>query len=238
MNFKNQIELELYFADHFDTILFPVLADLYLENNDLVRARKVCDIGLKHHENNPAGLFIIAQVEKLEGNLKGSEKLLEKVLTLNYDHLAAAEMLCEVQTVLGRAANRLLKSWKHVQSLDSTHNTAKSFIEKVEGKKNDAPRTLKTSQIQSEIKSESGKTIDIPKEKNDLQTAQLNDFNNPVKVSPRLATFTYVSVLKNQGLFLQALEVLEILEAKGESLEAISLERDTIHTLIENAKKD
>ena len=25
MDLKNQIELELYFADHFDTILFPVL---------------------------------------------------------------------------------------------------------------------------------------------------------------------------------------------------------------------
>ena len=237
MNFKNQIELELYFADHFDTILFPVLADIYLEKNDLVRARKVCDIGLKYHENNVAGLFIVAQVEQLEGNLKKSEKLLEKVLTLSYDHLAAAEMLCEVQTVLGRAANRLLKSWKHVQSLDSTHTTAKNFIEKVEGVANDNPQGLK-NQMQSDIKPKSGKTIDISKEKNDLQTIQLDDFNSPVKISPRLATFTYVSVLKNQGLFSQALEVLEILEAKGESLESISLERDTIQTLIENEKKD
>ena len=30
MDLKNQIELELYFADHFDTILFPVLADIIL----------------------------------------------------------------------------------------------------------------------------------------------------------------------------------------------------------------
>ena len=30
MDLKNQIELELYFADHFDTVLFPVLADIYL----------------------------------------------------------------------------------------------------------------------------------------------------------------------------------------------------------------
>ena len=41
MNLNNQIELELYFADHFDTILFPVLAEMYLEQNDLRRARKV-----------------------------------------------------------------------------------------------------------------------------------------------------------------------------------------------------
>ena len=58
MDFKNQIELELYFADHFDTILFPVLADLYFRQDDLRRARKVCEIGLKHHENDSAGLFL------------------------------------------------------------------------------------------------------------------------------------------------------------------------------------
>ena len=54
MDLDSQIELEIYFADHFDTILFPVLADLYLKNNELNRARKVCEIGLKHHKNDPA----------------------------------------------------------------------------------------------------------------------------------------------------------------------------------------
>ena len=51
MDFKNQIELELYFADHFDTILYSVLADIYLNQEDLKRARRVCEIGLRHHEN-------------------------------------------------------------------------------------------------------------------------------------------------------------------------------------------
>ena len=57
-------------------------------------------------------------------------------------------------------------------------------------------------------------------------------------MSSRLATFTLVSVLKNQGLFSQALEVLDALENKGEDLESISLERDTIKTLIEKSQKD
>ena len=131
MNFNNQIELELYFADHFDTILFPVLADMYLEQGDLKRARKVCDIGLKHQKNNSAGLFILAQVEKAEGNYKETEKALERVLLYTHDHLAAAEMLCEIQTVLGRASNRLLKSWKHVLALYPENKTAQNFIIKV-----------------------------------------------------------------------------------------------------------
>ena len=69
-------------------------------------------------------------------------------------------------------------------------------------------------------------------------TLQKNEFQDPLKVSPRLATFTLVSVLKNQGLFSQALEVLDVLEEKGESPKSIALERDTIKTLIENLKKD
>ena len=132
MNLNNQIELELYFADHFDTVLFPVLADIYLHKNDLIRARKVCDIGLKHHRNDSAGLFILAKINNIEGDYKEAEKLLERVLTYSNNHLAAAEMLCEIQTVLGRASSRLLKSWKRVLELNPPHEVAKSFIKKVE----------------------------------------------------------------------------------------------------------
>ena len=46
MNLNNQSEFEAYFADNFDTVLFPILADMYLQKRDIERARKVCDIGL------------------------------------------------------------------------------------------------------------------------------------------------------------------------------------------------
>ena len=237
MNLKNQIELELYFADHFDTILFPVLADIYLEQDDLKRARKVCDIGLKHHKNNSAGLFILAQVEKAEGNYKETEKSLERILLYTQDHLAAAEMLCEIQTVLGRASNRLLKSWKHVLSLNPDHKTAQNFISKVES----ADTTPKSK---TNLKSQRTATVtpiqrdEPPVQKQSVAPPVSIEPQEPLKVSSRLATFTLVAVLKNQGLFEQALEVLDALEEKGESLESISLERDTINTLIQNSKKD
>ena len=60
----------------------------------------------------------------------------------------------------------------------------------------------------------------------------------PLKVSPSLATFTLVSVLKNQGLFDQALDVLDHLEKKGENTEAINIEREIIQTLIKKSNKD
>ena len=239
MDFKNQIELELYFADHFDTILFPVLADLYFRQDDLRRARKVCEIGLKHHENDSAGLFLLAQIEKQEGNLKEAEKLLERVLLVTRDHLSAAEALCEIQTVLGRATNRLLKSWKRVLDLNPKHETAQSFIKKIEGdSEKQKPKIVTKTRVKPKPKAE--REASVPKKSNNNvpPPPAINDLSEPLKVSSRLATFTLVSVLKNQGLFSQALDVLEALEEKGESQEAISLERDTIQTLIERSKKD
>jgi tetratricopeptide (TPR) repeat protein len=238
MNLKNQIELELYFADHFDTILFPVLAELYLNQNDLKRARKVCDIGLKHHQSDSAGLYILAQIEKLEGNFKETETALEQVLLFADDHLAAAKMLCEIQTVLGRAPNRLLKSWKHVLELDSANETAHAFIKKVELGDDKKPKK-KILKPKTHTSGESvPKKIALPPEPNIVSKPLLDQRTEPLQVSSRLATFTLVAVLKNQGLFDQALEVLDALEEKGESPESISLERDIIETLIAKYQKD
>ena len=112
MQLDNQIQLELYFADHFDTVLYSVLADIYYSQDDLKRARRVCEIGLRHHKNDISGMFVLAKVEKAEGNLKETEKILEKIIVYCDDHLAATEMLCEIYTVLGRAQTKLLKCWK------------------------------------------------------------------------------------------------------------------------------
>ena len=238
MDLNSQIELEIYFADHFDTILFPVLADLYLKNNELNRARKVCDIGLKHHKNDPAGLFILANIEKIEGNLKEAEKILEHVLLYAPDHLSAAIQLCEIQTVLGRAKNRLLKSWKYVLSLDSSHQTAKEFIEKISGTENPNVDVKNVISKQKKIKIQP-----VVKKKSTVKKVvsppiTIDEYADPLKVSPRLATFTLVSVLKNQGLFSQALDVLDALEKKGESSNDIALERETIEELVQKLNKE
>ena len=217
MDLKNQIELELYFADHFDTILFPVLADIYFSQEDYRRAKKVCNIGLGYHENDAAGRFVLAQVEKAEGNLKESEKELKHALKYSPDNIQAAIMLCEIQTFLGRSPSRLLTSWKKVLALDSSNQTAKEFIEKVESDNKDKTQKKKPSK----------KTITKPAESGDT-----------LNVSVRLATFTLVNVLKNQALFYQALEVLDLLEQKGEDPDMIRLERDAVKALIKSSEKE
>ena len=231
MELTNQIQLELYFADHFDTILYSVLADIYLNQEDLKRARRVCEIGLRHHENDPAGLFVLAQVEKFEGNLKETEVLLEKVLLYNEDHLAAAELLCEIQTVLGRAQSKLLRSWQHVSKLDPDNQIAEDFIKKVKGGK--LKKSLEPLKTNYDNKSQVSKKN---KNKTSQKTA-IEKSTNPLNVSTRLATFTLVAVLKNQGLFEQALDVLEILEQKGDNKKKVQQERRLIQTLIKNSRE-
>jgi len=230
MELTNQIQLELYFADHFDTILYSVLADIYLNQDDLKRARRVCEIGLRHHENDPAGLFVLAQVEKFEGNLKETELLLEKVLLYNEDHLAAAEMLCEIQTVIGIAQSKLLRSWQHVSKLDPNNQIAEDFIKKVKGGK------LKKSL--EPLKTNYDKKPQVSNNKNkNLHKTIIEKSTNPLNVSTRLATFTLVAVLKNQGLFEQALDVLEILEEKGDNKKKVQQERRLIQTLLKNSRE-
>ena len=225
MDLKNQIELELYFADHFDTILFPVLADIYLSQEDYRRARKVCNIGLGYHENDAAGRFVLAQVEKAEGNLKEAEKQLKHVQKYSPDNIHAAIMFCEVQTVLDRSPSRLLTAWKKVLILDPSNQIAKEFIDKVESSNQEKKQKKKSSN--SKVK----KSLAITKKKSSETSESLN-------VSVRLATFTLVNVLKNQALFYQALEVLDLLEQKGEDPDLIRLERDSVKELIKTSEKE
>ena len=226
MDLKNQIELELYFADHFDTILFPVLADIYLNQEDYIRARKVCNIGLGYHENDAAGRFVLAKIEKAEGNLKDAEKELKHVLKYSPDNIDAAIMFCEIQTVLGRSPSRLLTSWKKVLALDPSNQIAREFIAKVESPKVENKKNKTTSK-----KSSKRSTPKKVTKKGDENTDSLN-------VSVRLATFTLVNVLKNQALFYQALEVLDLLEQKGEDPDMIRLERDSVKALIKTSEKE
>ena len=226
MDLKNQIELELYFADHFDTILFPVLADIYFNQEDYRRARKVCNIGLGYHENDAAGRFVLAKVEKAEGNLKDAEKELKHVLKYSPDNIDAAIMYCEVQTVLGRSPSRLLTSWKKVLALDSSNQIAREFIAKVESPKVENKKNKTTSKKSS--KRSTPKKV----------TKKVDENTDSLNVSVRLATFTLVNVLKNQALFYQALEVLDLLEQKGEDPDMIRLERDSVKALIKTSEKE
>ena len=203
MDISNQTELELYFANHFDTVLFPVLADIYQSKADYVRAKRVCEIGLEHHPESVDGKFILSQAEMALGNLIAAEKLLKKVLDKVPSHEPAAAALPVLQEQLGRSKNTLTDSWKHAKDVDPSNEFANDFLSTEPSKKKKKKEAI---------------PADIMIEK--------------ASVSPRLATFTLVHVLKGQELYQRALDVLDILEQKGENKKQIEAERRSIQSLI------
>ena len=199
MELNNITELELYFADHFDTVLFPVLAEIYQRQGQYNRAKRVCEIGLKHHPDSTEGTFILSQAEMGLGNLVAAEKLMKKVLEKYPNHETAVSALPMLQEQLGRSKNTLSSSWKRAQEIDPSNQFANDFLSPKKSKKSKAKKPIPTDVILQEV-----------------------------AVSPRLATFTLVHVLKEQGLYNRALDVLDILDDKGENKDRIEAERATI----------
>ena len=224
MNLNNQAELETYFADNFDTVLFPILADMYLQNRDLVRARKVCEIGLGYHPDHVDGRFILAMIELEIGNERESEKLLKEVVQSGTDHLQASFQLAIVQQSLGRAESTLQKSWNKVLDLDPENREAKSILS-ILGKQEIPNKVIQRKKI---LKKSTGKNT---------KTRRVKKTEGPqLAISPRIATFTMVNVLKNQNLYHQALDVLDILVTKGADADKIEAERVAIKELLKAEK--
>jgi tetratricopeptide (TPR) repeat protein len=222
MNLTHLTELELYFADHFDTVLFPVLAEIYQDKGEYDRAKRVCEIGLEHHPNSIDGQFILSQAELGLGNLTGAEKWIKKVLTQIPDHKNAATSLPMVQEQLDRSPTTLKTSWKRAQEVDPDNQFAKDFLSTKTSKTKTKPKKKK------EKKASVSTIPHIPIKDKSKKPLPKDLSIEGVAISPRLATMTLVNVLKGQGLYHQALEVLDILAEKGEDKKRIAEERKAI----------
>ena len=66
IDITDKIALESIFAEDFSSPYYPILANLYLQEGDLRRAKKVCEIGLDHDSSNADGKFILAKVAQAE----------------------------------------------------------------------------------------------------------------------------------------------------------------------------
>ena len=89
-------ELEKIFALDFGSPYFPLLANMYLEENDLRRAEKVCEIGLKHNPKNSDGQYVLSKVFIKNEQFIKAERLLKKVIIQNPIHLGAVRKLLTV----------------------------------------------------------------------------------------------------------------------------------------------
>ena len=221
IDLKNKTALEFYFADHFDTVLFPVLADIYLKEDDIIRAKKVCEIGLGYNPNHAEGLYTFAKVRLVEGDLRRAEKVLITLLNTESIHLQGYIMLAGIQKKLKRGVNTIKSSWKEVLKIDPHHSEGLEYLQKLKKKSKSENKTKKKN-----IRKKSLGTP-RPMKAEDLES---------LSISAKLATFTLVKVLEDQGLFYQALEVLDILEKKGKNTKQITLEKIRIQKRLPHHK--
>lgn len=207
INQDDKTRLEQQFADNFSSDVFIQLVDAYIEDSDFTQARAVCEIGLSYHPNHTEGLFLLAQISVGENDLEVAEKLLQVLLVLDQKHIQAAHLLVSVQERLSRPPHILRRGWEHLLTLDPDNDQAKVFLKRLGGK--------------------------IPEPERPSEKPESTPPVGSGGMKSRMATFTLVAVLKDQGLYHQALEVLEVLEKKGSDLERIKSERDAVNHLIQ-----
>ena len=130
---------------------------------------------------------------------------MKKVLTQIPDHTSAATSLPMVQEQLGRSTRTLTISWNRALRVDPNNKFAKDYL----------------SAKKSNLKNKKGSKLEsFPKKSSEKQL--------PTDISSRLATFTLVNVLKTQGLYHKALDVLDILADKGADQKRVESERKAI----------
>ena len=107
IDITDKIALESIFAEDFASPYYPILANLYLQEGDLRRAKKVCEIGLDHDASNGDGKFILAKVALAENKMIVAEKWLKQVIVDNPAHFNALRMLIKLEIQLKRSPNTI-----------------------------------------------------------------------------------------------------------------------------------
>ena len=103
ININDKTALEGVFAEDFGSPYYPILANLYLQEGDLRRAKKVCEVGLEHDSSNVDGKFILAKVAMAENKLTVAEKWLKQVVDENTANFNALRLLISLEIQLGRS---------------------------------------------------------------------------------------------------------------------------------------
>ena len=186
-------DLEKEFAKDFSSPVFPILGELYLQNKDLDRAKKVCKIGLKHDPENINGYYILAKVYLYNNQLHDAEKLLVTTIKKNPLHINALRLIIELHEQLEVSKKTKLI---YLKKLLSIFPNEKNLEDKIINLDN----TYQKNQI-------------IHEEKHEVNTIMQKkiDFN----IQPNMATLTFVEILKTQKHYHEALHVLSIVESKS-----------------------
>ena len=243
MDLTNLRELEEYFADNFDTMLFPVLSEHYLVAGDLERAERVCDIGLRHYSDSLAGQFLRARVMMAKKDFGEAELSLKKVLGLDPAFLNARVLMAEVQSALKRPKESLKQSYLDILELDPGNRKATKGLESIASKpkkksaQKTKPQTRRKTKRSAQTKPSKKKSTSVKQPPKKKQRAAKKPAQNKRTAAQKPATFTLVQVLKNQKLYEEALEVLAFMsEKRGTDKKRIAKEMKSIKALLKSGE--
>ena len=214
--------LEVAFAQNFDSPYFPILAELYLQEGDLRRAKLVCEVGLKHNLGNDFGKFILAKVALAEDKPTIAEKWLKQVVIDNPGNFNALRMLIRLEFSLNRSPKTINKYIQHILQYLPNDVECQNWLMTIPN------ATDKPSERKKEM--ELLKSNDQVYNKTPVVAKSTDDIN--YKVEESMATFTMLQVLKTQKHYQQALAVLKLLESKNMDADRISKERSEIRSLL------
>ena len=228
IDLTNKKILETKFAEDFATPLYPILADMYLLEGDLARARKVCEVGLDHDSTNVDGKYILGKVAVAENKLAPAEKWLKQVVDENPAHFTALRLLINIEIKLKRSPKTIQVYINRLLQFLPNDDECLQWLNEINVLGNvDKSKALPDSDSLTE-----NVTPDSPPK---ITTEPKIEADYEVVES--MATFTMVRVLKSQKHFHQALAVLEILKSKGRDSERISGEKAEIQLLIKESIK-
>ena len=225
INITDKKMLESAFADNFASLYYPMLAELYLHEGSLSRARKVCEIGLDHDSRNVDGKFVFAKVALAEEKFVLAEKWLKRVVNENPAHFNALRLLIRLEFQLSRSTktiknyiNRLLQFMpEDAECIDWLNN-----IQDLE-----ALYPSPTSSISAKI---------IPENNMPKQDPEPN-VEKTYKIEKAMATLTMAQVLKSQKHYQEALSILDVLESTGQDRGQIAQKKEEILQLISASQK-
>jgi len=223
INISDKKMLESTFADNFGSPYYPILAEMYLNEGNLSRARKVCEIGLDHDSSNVDGKFIFAKVAIAEKKFIMAEKLLKKVVDESPAHFNALRMLIRVEVQLSRSPKTINNYINKLLLFLPQDAECLEWLNNIQSSETVGPLT--SSSVPDKIKLENNIPI------------QSTDSKNNYKIEQSMATLTMAQVLQSQQHYQEALAVLDMLESKGLESKQIAIKREEILELISAPRK-
>ncbi len=225
INIADKKILESLFADDFASPYYPILAELYLREDDFARARKVCEIGLDHDSHNVDGKFVFAKVALAEKKFLVAEKWLKRVVNENPAHFNALRMLISLEFQLSRSPNTIQNYINRLLQFLPEDAECMKWLNNIQDLAIvDAPPP---SSVHTKTKPENNVPIQDPVPKTETL----------YKIEKAMATLTMAQVLKSQKHYQEALAVLDVLESIGKDNNQIARKKEEILQLISESQK-